>query len=111
MRQTEAEILAESWQAFACKQELFTELLKTMTPEEILAAAPAVSETREQPSAGIEHIEAARELAGQINEMPWNRFPVVVAGGSFNNKGRHTRMRTAGKAAVDALLQLDPKPE
>ncbi|MBQ1321572.1 MAG: hypothetical protein IIY53_08040, partial [Solobacterium sp.] len=109
MRQTEAEILAESRHAFARKQEVFTELLKTMTPEEILAAAPAVSETREQPSAGIEHIEAARELAGQINEMPWNRFPVVVAGGSFNNKGRHTRMRTAGKAAVDALLQLDPK--
>ena len=108
MRQTEEEILGESRQAMARKQEAFAELSGTLALEEILAAEPAVNETRKKPAGGPVHLEAARELAGQVQDMPWNRFPVVVAGGSFNNKGRHTRMSAAGKAAVDALLRLDP---
>ncbi|MBQ1354951.1 MAG: hypothetical protein IIY72_00540, partial [Solobacterium sp.] len=109
MRQTEAEILAESRQAFARKQEILAGLSGTMTLEEILAADPAVNENRDHPAGAGTHLKAAKELAGQVHEMPWNRFPVIVAGGSFNNRGRHTRMSKAGKAAVDALLQLDPK--
>ena len=109
MRQTEAEILAESRQAFARKQEILAGLSGTMTLEEILAADSAVNENRDHPAGAGTHLKAAKELAGQVHEMPWNRFPVIVAGGSFNNRGRHTRMSKAGKAAVDALLRLDPE--
>lgn len=108
MRQTEAEILRESRQAFAEKQEKFAVLLEEMSFAEALAAEEKSSPAN-RPAAGTRRLEAMRELAGQVHDMPWSRFPVVVAGGSFNNEGRRTRMSASGRAAVDALLQLDPE--
>ncbi|MBR2595034.1 MAG: hypothetical protein IKE06_01785, partial [Solobacterium sp.] len=108
MRQTEAEILKESRQAFAEKQEQFAALLEEMSFAEALAAEEKSSPAN-RPAAGHRRLEAMRELAGQVHDMPWSRFPIVVAGGSFNNEGRRTRMSAAGRAMVDALLQLDPE--
>ncbi|MBR3126655.1 MAG: hypothetical protein IKF35_00170 [Solobacterium sp.] len=77
MRQTEAEILRESRQAFAEKQEKFAVLLDEMSFAEALAAEEKSSPAN-RPAAGTRRLETMRELAGQVHDMPWSRFPVVV---------------------------------
>ena len=45
-------------------------------------------------------------LKGMIAPMPWNKIPIVLAGGSFNSDERVTRLSEDGKRVVDHLLQF-----
>ena len=55
-------------------------------------------------------LEASAELAGQIESMPINRFPIVLAGGSFYNSAHQTKLRDEDKALIDRLLDTaDPE--
>lgn len=54
--------------------------------------------------------DTAMELEDQIEELPEDRVPVIIAGGSFNTQGRITRMTKNGQHCIQQLADaLDPK--
>ena len=55
-------------------------------------------------------LDAARALKRQVGPLPPERFPIIIAGGSFNNSTHQTQMRPEGKALIDRLLETaDPE--
>ena len=54
-------------------------------------------------------IDAAEELKSLIAPLPEGMFPIVVAGGSFNNSSHRSDVREAEKRLIDQMLDaLDP---
>ena len=50
------------------------------------------------------------ELKGMVRELPWDKYPVVVAGGSFTSGNGSVKVSDSDKALLQALLdQLDPE--
>ena len=59
---------------------------------------------------GSDKLLAEAALKGQIMPLPGDGFPIVVAGGSFNNSQHRTALRGEDRAFIDALLErLDPE--
>ena len=45
----------------------------------------------------------------RIKELPWDRYPVVVAGGSFNSNNRKTKLNSKARLFINELLdKLNP---
>lgn len=63
--------------------------------------APGVHfEIRKQPSYPV--------FRQQVRELPWDKYPIIIAGGSFQVSST-TRVSESDKAVLDALLELDPQ--
>ena len=46
----------------------------------------------------------------KVMELPWDKYPIVIAGGSFSSDRVSSKISDADKEVLDALLeQLDPK--
>ena len=46
----------------------------------------------------------------RIAELPWDKYPVIIAGGSFNSSSVSAKVSDSDKALLQALLdQLDPE--
>ena len=53
-------------------------------------------------------VESEKVLKYKIKELPSNKIPVIIAGGSFNKKGRTTNINEKGKKIIENLIkQLD----
>ena len=110
MRRAEAEIERESFQVFREKGERLTRLLAGERVSDFYARR--IRETARVDSVLWQsggRLDARAELAPQIRELPEGRFPIVIAGGSFNNDRHTTRVRPEGAALIDALVDAaDP---
>ncbi len=110
MRASEDRILEASLEAFRRKMREFP----AGNPEE--AEEYLARRVRESGSAGLpwelqtaERLDAAEELAGQIKELPGDRRPVILSGGSFNSDRHATRMTEEGRRLVESLVSgADP---
>lgn len=61
-------------------------------------------------AAGPRRHNSEIEFEDQIQPLPNNKIPIVIAGGSFNHSGRITRVRAAEKAFLDDFLKrADPQ--
>lgn len=118
MRRTEDRILARSREAFARKERELQELVKEAGGwnkhyEECLLSRMEEAErlqSLEPQAMTTQLLDANTELESQIEELPWDRQPVVVAGGSFNSQNRTTRVTPEGKELMDRALQTaDPR--
>ncbi len=113
MKETENAILEESRDAFQRKtlaframvgKREFTDLLL----EKIEEGEGTIGENMTLP--GQELLDANTELEDQIEELPWDKMPVVVAGGSFNTSKRTTRITREGAALIEQMMErLRPK--
>ena len=110
MKKAEEAILARQTENFARKQAAFGPLLAGRTVEQYYLealAAPADTpkvkfEIRKQPSYPV--------LKDMVRELPWNKYPIIFAGGSFTGSNTSTRVSDQDKAYLQALLdQLDPE--
>ena len=54
----------------------------------------------------LKRLDANKELKDEIEDITWDRFPIVLLGGSFNTEKRATRITPDGKKELDELLQL-----
>ena len=46
----------------------------------------------------------------KITDLPWDKYPIIIAGGSFHSANTSVKVTQADKALLDALLaQLDPE--
>jgi hypothetical protein len=55
-------------------------------------------------------LDANTELKEQIQELPWDKRPVILIGGSFNSEKRATRVMKEGSEQIRELMEkLDPE--
>ena len=110
MKETEDLILARQAANFARKTAAFSQALGGRTVAEYYADAlsrPVADssalgfEIAKQPSYPV--------LRSHVKELPWNKYPVVIAGGSFSSSGS-TRVTDSDRELLQALLDsLDPE--
>lgn len=113
MKETENAILAESRDAFQRKTLAFRAMVghRDFTDfllEKIEEGEGRIGENMILP--GRKLLDSNTELEDQIEELPWDRMPVVVAGGSFNTQKRTTRVTPEGTELVEKMVeQLSPR--
>ncbi len=109
MRRAEDDILSKSLETFAARREAFrracTGDVEQFYRARLEASAPLPRELWQ--AAG--KLEAEEGLRDQLAALPEGLFPVVVAGGSFNNSQHRTPLRAEDRAFIDVLLErTDP---
>lgn len=111
MREADRRIAAGSRRVFREKSERFERLLNGEAVEAYLARR-----IRETEKPGIVlwvndgRLDAAEVLRDRIRQLPEDRFPIVLAGGSFNNDQHTTKLRPQRLKILDELLEgADPE--
>ena len=57
----------------------------------------------------INKFSAEKVLGKQIKELPTNKYPIIIAGGSFNSENRNVKINLDEKKVIDKLLsKLNP---
>ncbi len=111
MRRSEDEILARSRQVFEEKSVQFQSDFPSGDLERYYCA---LLEKTEQ-NAGIlwqtsKKTDAKQALREQLSELPADGFPIIVAGGSFNNSSHRSTLRADDRAFLSVLLdRADPQ--
>ncbi len=110
MREAEEAIIQDSQRAYSAKKDSFNKLLKGRDMEEVLLEKMKTVTIGSDSGKGEKKLDANKALKGSISEIPWDRTPVVLIGGSFNTKDRATRVTDRGKAQMDELMAfLNPE--
>ena len=110
MRRTDGEILEQSMRIFERRMAAFREACGAGDAEKWylrrLEETPRITQDLWKESG---RIDAAEELKDLTGPLPEGLFPVVIAGGSFNNSNHRPNMRDEDKLLIDRLLDtLDP---
>ena len=109
MKAVEERILQRQAESFRRKSEAFAASLADQSVESYYLDrlsnqtedAPGVHfEIRKQPSYPV--------FRENVRELPWNKYPVIIAGGSFHGSST-TKVSESDRAVLDALLELDPE--
>lgn len=110
IRHTEQRIMEESRKAFDEKMHRFSSAVGTQSVKSYYEAKivrighEGTVSTESSPVT-----EARTALARMVREVPRDRTPIVIAGGSFNSDNHITRMNDEGKKLIDRLLSsCDP---
>ena len=109
MRQVEENILAQKESYFKEKSKKFEEFLEGRTIKE------ALQEEQEKNLANINIDEIYTKRVNKLNsykvfqdkivELPTDKTPIIIAGGSFNSKGRITTLNEKTKKSLKELLE------
>ncbi|MDO4194062.1 MAG: hypothetical protein Q4D24_12215 [Erysipelotrichaceae bacterium] len=110
MREAEKAIALQAETDFVYKTEQLERLCAGRSVEEVLNERMAAEEQISGDlTAGPKKYSTTAELEELIRELPENKLPVVIAGGSFNNDQRTTKTNEQGRQMIDDLLErLDP---
>lgn len=110
MREVEEEVIRSKEEYFINKSKKFAEFLGTKTLREAILELENKNIKESQKNKTVmklsHYLEAEKELKNKIKEIPENKLPIVIAGGSFNAKGRKTSATTEG---IDILRELMKK--
>ncbi len=111
MKETEGKIIREGRQAFFRKMRRFEKISEGKTPEDFLFERMKEETKPEELHLKREKLfDAKKELHERMEPLPWDRHPIVIAGGSFNNDKHTTRVTEEGKEALDLLMKkLNPQ--
>ncbi len=106
MRETEKKIIDESKRAYSRKKKEFEHLANGRSVEDTL-----LSVMDEQAKISGLNLHSAKkmdanvELKEKIAELPWDRTPVILMGGSFNTEKRATRVTEEGISQLTGALE------
>lgn len=114
MRAVEDKILADNEKAFKEKSEAFAKLIKNKPLEQAILDLEEEnfkkSKNKKIKFYFKNNLEASEVLKEKVVALPENKFPVIIAGGSFNTKGRETIINESAKATLKELIdKLDNK--
>ena len=93
MRKVEDELISRNDKYFEEKSKKFQEFIGNRTMREAVLELEEknIKETEDQKELRISNnIETEKELKEKIKTLPVDKTPVIIAGGSFNTKGRET---------------------
>ena len=110
MRRAEDTVIKASLEGFAAKQIAFDALLSGRSLVDVLSERVA-KETSQSKSfkMSTRKMDSASALKGRIREMPTDKVPVVLIGGSFNNDRHVTQLREGAKFLIrDLIHRADP---
>ena len=114
MRKVEDTVISEANTYFKNKSKEFEKFLNGRTIKDALTKLEndihEENKNNTMPMRINKNIESESILAHNIKQLPINKTPIIIAGGSFNNKKRHTIVNENGKLLLKKLLEsLDPK--
>jgi hypothetical protein len=111
MKAAEERIMARQAENFLHKQAAFAALTEGRTVEDYYLAAlsaPAGDVTRVKFE--IRKQPAYPVFKGRIAELPWDKYPIIIAGGSFTSSEASQKVSDGDRELLDALLaELDPE--
>ena len=110
MRAAEDAIHVRSMETFRQKEAAFTEAfpggdLERWYREKAAAEIPVSADLWKN----AEKLDAEEALRAQLAPLPSGVFPIVIAGGSFNNSRHRTRVRPGDRALIDKVLDAAPQ--
>lgn len=108
IKNTESRLIRESLSDFKKKTNKFNNLLKKKEFTDIFINTKKHYKTKMvYHDAFIEDSNIV--FKNKINEFPWDRYPIVLAGGSFNSQQRKTKVNHKATQLIDDLLdKLSP---
>ena len=113
MRKVEDKVLEKNEKYFEEKSKKFSKFLgnKTITQAIKEEEEKNTIETEEQEELRITNsLDTEKELKQKIVNLPADKIPVIIAGGSFNTKGRETKPTQEGiKILRDLIKNVDNK--
>ncbi len=109
MKDAESAIITEGQKAYSDKKAKFAQLIGERDMEEVLLERMTKVKISKGLKRGEIKLDSNTELKDRISEISWDRYPVVLLGGSLNTEKRATRVSPAGAAQLDAMLEyLNP---
>ena len=109
MRDVEEEILAKRKVYFEEKSKRFKEFLAGRTIQEALQEEEeknlANLDLDSIDTTGVNNLNSYKVFQEKIVKLPTDKMPIVIAGGSFNSKGRITTLNEDTKKALKELLE------
>ena len=108
MRVVEDEIISKNDIYFKEKSKKFEQFLNGRSIREAILEAETqyTKETENQEELRIiNNLETEKELKQKIKQLPTDKVPVIIAGGSFNTKGRETIASEEGLKVLKELIK------
>lgn len=109
MRRVEDEIIEKDKKYFKAKQKKFEKFLNGRTIKEALSKLEhenhEIGLKNNKPLRVNNKIEAEVILKEKIKSFPEKKVPIIIAGGSFNKKGRVTEVTPEGEKILENLIQ------
>ena len=112
MRRTEETVIHDSLKGMEEKQKSFEKFLNGRTIKEAISNQIEINQKQAYELELIDEnkIDSSSIFADKIKPLPFDKLPVVIAGGSFNTAHIKTKTNANNKKVIDKLLkQLDPK--
>ncbi|MCR4675598.1 MAG: adenosine deaminase, partial [Lachnospiraceae bacterium] len=110
MREAEKNIIEESQLAYSEKKAAFAKLIGNKDMEEVLLDKMQEVKIAKSMKKSTAKLDSNTELKKQIEEIPWDKLPIVVLGGSFNTEKRTTQLSEKATKQLDELLEfLNPE--
>jgi len=114
MREVENEIIYSSEKYFKEKSAKLKKMLKGKTIKELILELEAenikVSSKNKIKLRLNKNIGAEKELKEKIKDLPEDKIPIIIAGGSFNAEERQTVIKEEGIKILKKLLKtVDPQ--
>lgn len=108
MKSVEDELIKENDKYFEQKNEKFVEWLNGRDVEEAILEEEEklIKQNKNRDFEIIENteIDSNDALKKKITKLPENKLPIIIAGGSFNSKGRETILDDEGKEIIKELI-------
>mgnify|MGYP001157712067 FL=1 len=108
MREVEDEITTKNNIYFMQKSEKFDKFLSGRTIKEAILEEEDkyMKETENQDELRINtKLDSEKELATKIKNLPIDKVPIIIAGGSFNTKGRETKATEEGIKTLKKFVE------
>ena len=108
MREVEDEITTKNNIYFMQKSEKFDKFLSGRTIKEAILEEEDkyMKETENQDELRINtKLDSEKELATKIKNLPIDKVPIIIAGGSFNTKGRETKATEEGLKTLKKFVE------
>ena len=109
MREVEDEIINKSNKYFEKKKKKFEKLIEGKTITEVLTNIEKEyhkkSEKKQTEMRINNKIESEVVLKEIIKNLPDNKTPIVIAGGSFNKRGKITKILRGGREILEDLIK------
>ena len=110
MRAAEDAIHARSLETFRQKEAAFAEAfpggdLERWYREKAAAEIPVSADLWKD----ADKLDAEEALRSWLAPLPADAFPIVVAGGSFNNSSHRSRVRAEDRVLIDRMLDSAPE--
>ena len=104
MKDAESKIIKDGQKAYSDKKASFSQLVGNRDMEEVLLEKMQAVKISKGASKKLNKVDSNQELKEHISEITWDRFPVVLIGGSFNTENRATKVSKKAAEQLDELM-------